>query len=65
MDSVNLLSIIAIAFLGSFGHCVGMCGGIVIAYSSTKIDDSFSKVKQSISHILYSFGRVTTYTLLG
>jgi sulfite exporter TauE/SafE len=65
MDSVNLLSIIAIAFLGSFGHCVGMCGGIVIAYSSTKIDDSYTKVKQSISHILYSFGRVTTYTLLG
>ena len=65
METVNVLSIIVIAFLGSFGHCVGMCGGIVIAYSSTKIDDSYSKTKQSISHLLYSFGRVTTYTLLG
>jgi sulfite exporter TauE/SafE len=65
MDFVNILSIMSIAFLGSFGHCIGMCGGIVIAYSSTKIDDSYSKTKQTISHLLYSFGRVTTYTTLG
>jgi sulfite exporter TauE/SafE len=42
-----------------------MCGGIVIAYSSTKIDQGWSKTKQSISHILYSVGRVLTYTTLG
>ncbi len=65
MDSVNILSIITIAFLGSFGHCIGMCGGIVVAYSSTKIDDEWSKTKQSIAHLLYSFGRIFTYTLLG
>lgn len=65
MDSVNLLSIIAIAFFGSFGHCVGMCGGIVIAYSSTKIDQSYSKIMQIFSHLLYSLGRITTYVTLG
>jgi len=65
MDSINIISIITIAFLGSFGHCVGMCGGIVIAYSSTKINDRFSKQKQAFSHILYSLGRVTTYVILG
>ncbi len=65
MDSVNLFSIISIAFLGSFGHCIGMCGGIVIAYSSTKIDDDWGKTKQAFSHIFYSLGRVLTYTILG
>jgi sulfite exporter TauE/SafE len=65
METISILSILTIAFLGSFGHCVGMCGGIVIAYSSTKIDQGWSKTKQSISHVLYSVGRVLTYTTLG
>ncbi len=65
MESINILTIISIAFLGSFGHCIGMCGGIVVAYSSTKVNSSWSKAKQSISHILYSLGRVSTYVLLG
>ncbi len=65
MESISIITIISIAFLGSFGHCIGMCGGIVVAYSSTKVNASWSKAKQSISHILYSFGRITTYVLLG
>jgi len=65
MEVINILSIITIAFLGSFGHCIGMCGGIVIAYSGTKIGDNWSKSKQSTAHLLYSFGRVTTYVILG
>ena len=65
MDTVNIFSIITIAFLGSFGHCIGMCGGIVIAYSGSKIDSKWSKTQQSFAHILYSVGRVLTYTILG
>jgi len=65
METVNLLTIISIAFLGSFGHCIGMCGGIVLAYSTIKIDPASSKISKSAAHLLYSFGRVTTYTLLG
>jgi len=65
METIDILSIITIAFLGSFGHCVGMCGGIVIAYSSTKVEQGWSKAKQSTSHLLYSFGRITTYMILG
>ena len=65
MENISIISIITIAFLGSFGHCIGMCGGIVVAYSSTKIDNKDTKLKQSISHILYSSGRVTTYVILG
>jgi len=65
LETVNILTIISIAIIGSFGHCIGMCGGIVVAYSTIKIDQKNSKLTQSISHLLYSFGRVLTYTILG
>ena len=65
METVDILSVVTIAFLGSFGHCIGMCGGIVIAYSTAGLQKDRSKSAQSIAHLLYSLGRVTTYTLLG
>ncbi len=65
METVNIITIISIAFLGSFGHCIGMCGGIVLAYSTIKIDPQSSKLSQSTAHLLYSFGRVLTYIILG
>lgn len=65
METVNILTIITIAFLGSFGHCIGMCGGIVVAYSTIKITPQSSKVSKSVAHLLYSLGRVLTYSVLG
>jgi len=65
VQTIDIISIATIAFLGSFGHCVGMCGGIVVAYSSTKIQSSWTNTHQSFAHILYSFGRITTYIILG
>jgi len=65
METVNIITIISIAFLGSFGHCIGMCGGIVVAYSTIKISPQSSKISQGKAHLLYSFGRVLTYSLLG
>ncbi|MGP1561212.1 MAG: sulfite exporter TauE/SafE family protein [Helicobacteraceae bacterium] len=65
MNTIDVVSIITIALLGSFGHCVGMCGGIVVAYSATKISGTSAKLRQGLSHLLYSLGRVSTYTLLG
>ncbi len=65
MNSIDLLTIISVAFLGSIGHCIGMCGGIVIAYSSTKIDEKSKKSYQALAHLIYSFGRITTYTVMG
>lgn len=65
MEAVNLLSIITIAFLGSFGHCIGMCGGIVLAYTGAKVKPEWNGAHQSAAHLAYSFGRITTYTVLG
>ena len=65
MNTIDFFSIVTVAFLGSVGHCIGMCGGIIVAYSSTKIDGKWSKYAQSIAHLIYSMGRITTYMLLG
>lgn len=65
MESISLVSLVLIAVLGSFGHCIGMCGGIVLAYTSTKVDSSWNKGHQSLAHLLYAVGRISTYTLLG
>ncbi|MGZ5207423.1 MAG: sulfite exporter TauE/SafE family protein [Sulfuricurvum sp.] len=42
-----------------------MCGGVVMAYSSTKIKSETPKLQAAISHLLYSLGRTATYTTLG
>ncbi|WP_353663160.1 sulfite exporter TauE/SafE family protein [Hydrogenimonas sp. SS33] len=65
MEAINFWSIVTIAFLGSFGHCIGMCGGIVLAYTGTKVDPKWRTAHQSAAHLLYSLGRVTTYTVMG
>lgn len=65
MSTIDWWVIITIAFAGSFGHCIGMCGGFIFAYSSTKIDSSMSRSSQLIRHSAYNIGRVSSYTLLG
>jgi sulfite exporter TauE/SafE len=65
LENIDFITIIYIALVGSFGHCIGMCGGIVMAYSTIKIDTTWKKRHQSIAHLLYSFGRVTTYIFFG
>jgi len=65
MNNIDLVIIFTTAFLGSVGHCIGMCGGIVVAYSSAKIDTTYSWAEETLSHLAYNFGRVTTYSILG
>lgn len=49
----------------SFSHCIGMCGGIVIGYSSAKIHKDTGRFYQILSHLLYNLGRITSYVLIG
>lgn len=65
MIELGLWSIVTITFLGSFGHCIGMCGGIVIAYSGSKMGEDWNKTRQALAHLLYGLGRVSTYALIG
>lgn len=45
---------------GGLGHCVGMCGPIVVSLSM-----SATRGSRGVSLLLYHVGRVTTYAILG
>ncbi len=62
MSNIDLVSLFLIALSASFGHCIGMCGGIVIAYSRIELSNKFYKMA---SHFIYGFGRITTYMVIG
>jgi uncharacterized protein len=65
LGAIDYTTIFAVAFLGSIGHCIGMCGGFILAYSNAKIGEDWSKSHQAIAHFLYNIGRVTSYVFLG
>ncbi len=65
MGNVELGTIFVVALLGSVGHCIGMCGGFVLAYTAAKVDERWSKTRQIIAHLLYSLGRVSSYMVIG
>ncbi len=65
MNAIELTTIISFALLGSVGHCIGMCGGFVLTYTTAKINPNMSKRQQSIYHGLYNIGRVVSYMILG
>ncbi len=65
MENIELVAIISFALLGSIGHCIGMCGGFILTYTTAKIKPEQTKFSQGLYHFLYNMGRVTTYTIFG
>lgn len=65
MENIELFAIISFALFGSIGHCIGMCGGFILTYTTAKIKPNQTKLSQSTYHFLYNIGRVCSYTLLG
>lgn len=65
MTGIDLGTVFLVAFLGSIGHCIGMCGGFIMAYSAAKIGQDWSKAHQGIAHFLYNIGRVVSYMIIG
>lgn len=59
----SLTSLFLASLLGS-SHCVGMCGGIVLLYSSSGEHRS-SQGRKWLHHFLYNFGRLNSYLFLG
>lgn len=63
--------IAALGFLGSFGHCVGMCGPIAVAFSlSTEAEQDDPKATSTrrqkvVFHLLLNLGRLLSYGLVG
>jgi len=66
---IELLTLFLIGFLGGFGHCIGMCGGIVLTFTmKIEANDPLSRPSawQTLKpQLLYNLGRITTYTILG
>ncbi len=52
---------------GVFGsmHCVGMCGAIVLGYSTHGLADQKSFFSELTAHVTYNGGRVLSYVVLG
>lgn len=59
---LDFFLIFNIAFSASLGHCIGMCGGIVLAINSKIAQSNFSPL---LSNFLYNFGRISAYLLIG
>lgn len=55
-DFISLLPLFLLGILGT-GHCVGMCGPLTIAFPG--------RIGTVFAHLLYHFGRVTTYAIIG
>lgn len=63
---VDLLLITALGFLGSFGHCVGMCGPLTVAFSLSNQEKKPPTWRQQLYfHILLNLGRIVSYALVG
>jgi len=62
MSSTNalLLAYLSTGFTIGFGHCIGMCGPLVVSFSLRLKDRNIL-----IPHLLYHCGRILTYMVLG
>ena len=61
---IDLLLIIALGFLGSFGHCVGMCGPLTLAFALSQ-DNKVRKLNGWQFHLLLNTGRIISYAIVG
>ncbi|MEG3931121.1 sulfite exporter TauE/SafE family protein [Microcoleus sp. T3_B1] len=60
---LDILLIAILGFLGSFGHCAGMCGPLTMAFSiSNSRNDKLAAFR---FHLLLNLGRITAYALVG
>ena len=62
---LDLLLIFALGFLGSFGHCMGMCGPLTVALALSQQDSDSNKINGLQFHLLLNLGRVISYALVG
>lgn len=60
---LDLLLIITLGFLGSFGHCVSMCGPLTVAFSLSCSTNHQLNIFRF--HLLLNIGRVISYSLVG
>jgi uncharacterized protein len=57
---LDLILLFTLGFLGSFGHCAGMCGPIAAAFSLSQTQKS-----SLLFHLKLNLGRLLSYILIG
>jgi uncharacterized protein len=62
---IDFFLIIALGFLGSFGHCFGMCGPLSVAFSLSQKQENSNWQQQLKFHLLLNLGRMLSYALVG
>jgi uncharacterized protein len=70
---LDLLLVASLGFLGSFGHCAGMCGPITAAFSLSQAGSqpTVEPQKHAIAwrqiffHLLLNLGRIFSYAIVG
>jgi uncharacterized protein len=63
---LDLLLLMALGFLGSFGHCIGMCGPLAAALALSENKTEQKRLGRSLLfHSLLNVGRIASYTLVG
>jgi sulfite exporter TauE/SafE len=62
---IDLLLIFSLGFLGSFGHCLGMCGPITVAFSLSRHQNGSSRWQQIWFHGWLNLGRIISYAFVG
>jgi uncharacterized protein len=63
---LDLLLVMALGFFGSFGHCVGMCGPLTVAFSlSGKQETARPWHRYLYFHTMLNLGRIMSYALVG
>jgi hypothetical protein len=62
---LDLWLFVTLGFLGSFGHCLGMCGPLAVAFSLSHQQEVGNWRQQIKFHTLLNLGRMLSYTLVG
>lgn len=62
--TIDLLLIGALGFLGSFGHCLGMCGPLTVAFSLSENHPDFRQTSWQF-HLFLNLGRILSYAIIG
>ncbi|BAZ43292.1 ferric reductase domain-containing protein [Chondrocystis sp. NIES-4102] len=62
---LDLLLIFTLGFLGSFGHCVGMCGPLTVAFALSQADNANKVISGWQFQTLLNLGRIVSYALVG
>lgn len=63
-QNISYWLIFLIGVLVSF-HCIGMCGGLVVTYTTRHHVKEKEKTNISLPHLQYNAGRMISYTVIG